>query len=560
MAKTRRSEPATEKAPPPPRMKGMGLGAGALVAAAAAALTALVAVLLATAGGKDADRTADALASALLAALTAPDPYSWSKDYRTFDANWAWVRSHFDESVQRDFPKLTPEKYKLQAGIDHQTRETNRRRLSAAASEIVPPGGGSVVAGLQIQFKPATKLGDVTAGVGLPTGTVLTARRVLPGSIGVATIAHPEVAGGARVYFRPYRTDRNEEAGTAYAILAERALASGGDPGVWLILAPVLVGAAAGIGVAFANRASAGIRALARDLEAIGRGKLDLRVTTSGSGEVGFAQRAAERMAKNLQLIQTTGSGDLDEAVQKELSLAAQIHQSLRPQDPPRVPGYELETLFRPGRDIGGDYFDYVELDENRVAIVIADCSETLRGVAAAMVMAMTRAYLRSAVDPATGPAEWLKATNRRLARDLKAGMAVTAQVAVLDAASGEVTLASAGHRPTVLWRQGKTAQLNPNGVALGLDIGPVFDKTLETKSITLQKNDRLVFYTDGVVAAKNEAGEAYGEERFLESVRKQGGMNSAAFVNFVAGAVDAFCGGADKSDDVTISTVKRLK
>jgi len=312
--------------------------------------------------------------------------------------------------------------------------------------------------------------------------------------------------------------------------------------------------------VLHASRAAAGLRSLARDLEAIGRGKFDVRVATTAKGEVGYAQRAAERMAKNLQLIQTTGSGDLDEAVAKELSIAAQIHQSLRPQDPPRVAGYELETLFKPGRDIGGDYFDYVELDENRVAILIADCAETLRGVAAAMVMAMTRAYLRSAIDPATGPGDWLKATNRRLARDLKAGMAVTALVAVLDAAAGEVTVVSAGHRPLVLWRAGKTATINPNGVALGLDIGPVFDKTLEEKKLSLHKNDRVVFYTDGVIAAKSQTGEPYGEERFLEAVRKQGGMNSAAFVNFVAGGVDAFGGGGGQDDDVTISTLKKLK
>ena len=75
-----------------------------------------------------------------------------------------------------------------------------------------------------------------------------------------------------------------------------------------------------------------------------------------------------------------------------------------------------------------------------------------------------------------------------------------------------------------------------------------------------MQKGDRLVLYTDGVVSAQNDEGEAYGDDRFQESVRKQGGMNSAAFVNFAAGGVDTFLAGTPQGDDITITTVKRLK
>ncbi|MFB3066109.1 MAG: PP2C family protein-serine/threonine phosphatase [Planctomycetota bacterium] len=219
-----------------------------------------------------------------------------------------------------------------------------------------------------------------------------------------------------------------------------------------------------------------------------------------------------------------------------------------------------METLFKPGRDIGGDYFDYIELDGDRLALVIADVSESIRGVPAAMIMAMTRAYLKSAIDPATTPAQWLREVNRHLSRDLKSGMAVTAMAVVLDPADGAVTAASAGHRPIILWRQGKTATINPSGIALGLDIGPVFDKTIEDKRFSLQKNDRIVFYTDGVISVQNAAGESFGEERLTEAIRRNGGMNSAAFVNLVGGTVDAFLAGGEQNDDITISTLKRLK
>ena len=258
--------------------------------------------------------------------------------------------------------------------------------------------------------------------------------------------------------------------------------------------------------------------------------------------------------------VQMVGSDVDDVDHEGEVSVAAQIHESLRPQDPPSISGYEIETLFKPGSEIGGDYFDYVELDESRIALIIADSSESLRGVAAAMVMAMARAYLKSAMNPDELPSAWLRAVNRRLARDLKAGMAVTAMILVMDAADGQIVAASAGHKPLIMWRKGKTATINPSGIALGLDIGPVFDKTIEDKKITMQKGDRLVLYTDGVVSAQNDEGEAYGDDRFQESVRKQGGMNSAAFVNFAAGGVDTHLGGAPQRDDITITTVKRLK
>ncbi|MHC4816826.1 MAG: PP2C family protein-serine/threonine phosphatase, partial [Planctomycetota bacterium] len=107
---------------------------------------------------------------------------------------------------------------------------------------------------------------------------------------------------------------------------------------------------------------------------------------------------------------------------------------------------------------------------------------------------------------------------------------------------------------------QNKTATINPNGIALGLDIGPVFEKTMEEKKFSLQKNDRIVLYTDGVVSAESAEGETYGEQRFHEAIRRQGAMNSAAFVNFIAGGVDKFLDEQDQDDDITICTLKRMK
>jgi hypothetical protein len=497
----------------------------------------------------------DSFGAAMCAAITAPEPETWGSDAGTTKDARALLMKYYSGDL-----KLRDERRKARSADDHKMTERNKQRLGKA--ELAAGGFIGVLRGLQLKFtQKGIRNHTIGAGVGglqsiqllKEMGDIRVGRATATKTDGTTTFA-------ARVYQRDYKDRRGVKVGNAFVILSEAAIAAKKDAGMWLFLTPLLVAVGVGLVIFAANSASSGMQSLARDLDTIGRGKLDTRIRVTGTGEVGFLQRMADRMAKNLQMIQTTGSTDLDEAVEKEVSLAAEIHQSLRPSDPPRIPGYEVETLFKGGSEIGGDYFDYVELDEHRIALLIADCSESLRGVPAAMVMAMTRAYLKAAIHPEGTPSDWLMAVNRQLSRDLKSGMAVTALIAVLDTSKGEITAASAGHRPIVLWRKGKTAQINPNGIALGLDVGPVFNKTIEDKRFALAKNDRLVLYTDGLVTAENGAGEPYGEERFLESIRKQGAMNSAAFVNFVAGGMDKFLEGGEQQDDITISTLKKMR
>jgi len=554
MAKTRERD-KEGRPPPPPRLTGLTLTSAGLLATAAAVVFALVGAMFAGAQqdttGSD---TADSLGVGLAFAITAPDADWWTEGHGSRKEAYEITK----KEIGQPMPELDKAKRdELQTEWVAQ-RERNRARLAAIARAGALESGA--LRGLMIQWS-AKDLLNQTVGARIKPELFQSERTLGDVSVGrmVATSATGQGTFAARVYHRPYRRG-NEQVGAAYVILAESALEPAGGAGIWTILAPLLVGCACAGFLLVASRTAEGIKGVVRDLDIIGRGKLDHRIASGGSGEVGFLRRGVDRMAKNLQLIQTTGSGDLDEAITKELDLANQIHQGLLPADTPRLPGYELETVFKIGRAIGGDYHDYIELDDHRMAIVLADCSESLRGVPAAMIMAMTRAYLRASIDGETGPVDWLKATNRRLARDLKPGMAVTALIVVLDTSSHEAYAASAGHRPIVLWRQGKTATVNPNGIALGLDIGPVFDKTIEEKKFTLQKNDRVVLYTDGLIAAKDENGEAYGEERFLEAVRRQGAMNSAAFVNFIAGGVDKFLGEGEQTDDITVCSLKRVK
>jgi serine phosphatase RsbU (regulator of sigma subunit) len=122
--------------------------------------------------------------------------------------------------------------------------------------------------------------------------------------------------------------------------------------------------------------------------------------------------------------------------------------------------------------------------------------------------------------------------------------------------------VASAGHLPLVVYRAAarRAEVVNPEGVALGLDAGPVFERSMQEAEVAIGPGDRLVLHTDGAVNVQNETGEEYGEARLYEAIQQKAPMNSQAFVNFVGSGIDQFHLTTPQNDDITISTVKRLK
>jgi len=559
MARSRETDSAASRLPPPPRMTGVGLTQVALFGGLIAVALAFLGVFMATSGPDPSVlRRVDSMGMTVLAAITSPEPEWWDQHHSTSTGCKLFLEKYYKELP---LEYKSPATRKRLSRVNNDQRVANKKRLENLENALGSLNT-STVRGIQLFFTKRAR--NIRAGASIKETSF---SKVAGGfgdiEVGVATATTADGSGtfAARVYRRPYTDLEKKRQGTAYVILSQAAIDASAGGGMWVFLTPLLVLVGIGLILFAANTASAGMKSLARDLDTIARGKLDTRIRlTTGSGEIGYLQRMAERMTKALQTVQPSEPVGVDEAVEKEMSLAGEIHESLRPSEAPRVPGYEIETLFKAGSEIGGDYYDYIELDENRLVLIIADCSESLRGVPAAMVMAMTRAYLKAAIDSDSGPADWLRWVNRRLARDLRSGMAVTALIVVLDQSKGAVTAASAGHRPIILWRKGKTATINPNGIALGLDVGPVFDKTLEEKRFAMAKGDRIVFYTDGLVTAENAEGDTFGDERLMESVRKQGAMNSSAFVNFVAGGLDKFLDGAEQADDITISTLKKMK
>ncbi len=240
-----------------------------------------------------------------------------------------------------------------------------------------------------------------------------------------------------------------------------------------------------------------------------------------------------------------------------DLQVATQIQSNLLPKKIPRIEGFDLSAYYRPSKEVGGDYYDFIDLSEGRMALVIADVSG--KGVAGSMVMTMFRTMLRSHAPASHRSTDPLIATNRQMSQDIKRGMFVTCMYIVLEPATATLRISSAGHNPLVYWRK-KTNRchlINPRGIAIGFDAGPVFERSLHEQMFKLEPGDRVVAYTDGIVEAMDPDNQEFGNERFLALISQHAEASSGRFVNLMVEAVTAFAGAAPQSDDITILSLR---
>jgi phosphoserine phosphatase RsbU/P len=242
--------------------------------------------------------------------------------------------------------------------------------------------------------------------------------------------------------------------------------------------------------------------------------------------------------------------------LERELDFARRVQLNLMPTAPTQPPGWEIATTYRAARVIGGDFYDAFELPATRgwIGLVVADVSG--KGLTAALMMAFTRAVLRSAAYNGAGPADALERTNRVLVRDARTGLFVTALAAVLDPTRGTLTYASAGHEPALLARSGsgEIEELPAGGLMLGL--GASVGTTDEV--IELEPGDLLVAYTDGITDAVAADGRRFGDERLRAVIADHRADSAGEVVAAILAAVDAFAGSTDQADDLTLLAVRR--
>jgi serine phosphatase RsbU (regulator of sigma subunit)/predicted ester cyclase len=241
------------------------------------------------------------------------------------------------------------------------------------------------------------------------------------------------------------------------------------------------------------------------------------------------------------------------ERVEQELRVARSIQQASLPEQVPQLEGWQITPFYRPAREVGGDFYDFLELEDGRLGLVVGDA--TGKGVPAALVMASARSMLRAIAQAlgSTSPGDVLGRVNDALFIDIPANMFVTCFYAILDPKSGSLSYANAGHDLPYLWRGGEAEELRARGMPLGLMPGMSY----EEKEIELDAGEGVLFYTDGLVEAHDPKGVMFGFPRLRALIVDHG--EERALGDFLLKELYSFVGeGWEQEDDITLLMLER--
>lgn len=242
-------------------------------------------------------------------------------------------------------------------------------------------------------------------------------------------------------------------------------------------------------------------------------------------------------------------------AIEEELELAGSLQKSILPVVFPHEPDHVLHARMIPAKEIGGDFYDFFRLDDQRLGLVIADVSG--KGITAAMFMAVARTLLRFTALQGMAVGHCLAHVNNLLCVDNEAMMFVTTFYGILEHGSGRFTYSNGGHNPPYRMAASGTVQALPltGGMALGLMEGVSYD----SREISLHAGDSLLLYTDGVTEAMRESGELYDDARLERLLAAHGGSEPRELLEAIVDDVKTFAEGAPQSDDITLLAVRYL-
>jgi sigma-B regulation protein RsbU (phosphoserine phosphatase) len=242
-----------------------------------------------------------------------------------------------------------------------------------------------------------------------------------------------------------------------------------------------------------------------------------------------------------------------------DLEIARDIQRILLPSEAPAINGFQISGINAPARQVSGDYFDYIKVDEERLGVAIADVSG--KGVPASLIMAICRSVLRAEAARNPSPADVLRKVNRQLYPDIKEDMFISMAYLILNHhRDGGITLARAGHDAPLLYkRQLETVTpVKSPGMVVGIDSGNVFDRLTTDFAVPLERDDCLVLYTDGVTETLNAEGDEFGVERMMQSVRASATNGAQAIVRKIIEDVRDFTGSIPQNDDITLIAIRK--
>jgi serine phosphatase RsbU (regulator of sigma subunit)/ActR/RegA family two-component response regulator len=245
-----------------------------------------------------------------------------------------------------------------------------------------------------------------------------------------------------------------------------------------------------------------------------------------------------------------------DSQATQELLRAGKMQADILPDKPPVISGWDLAARLVPARETSGDFYDFIPLENGKWGFVIADVSD--KGMGAALFMALVSTLIRTyATQYPTLPAFALSAVNRRILKDTRGNMFVTAFYGVLDTETGRFRYVNAGHNPPFLLssqRSKHVDQLGKTGMALGV----LEEASWQQKVVKIAPGDCLLLYTDGITEAQNSSGAFYGQKRLLESMRARMGCSAQKLQEFLLDDVFHFIESTPNQDDITLLVLTR--
>ena len=245
--------------------------------------------------------------------------------------------------------------------------------------------------------------------------------------------------------------------------------------------------------------------------------------------------------------------GIMRRSIEQELRMARDIQQALLPKDSPRLDSWKISHRYLPAREVGGDFYDFLELPGGRLGLVVGDA--TGHGMPAALVMATARSMLRAVAQASDSPGEVLRRTNNPLVVDIPPNMFVTCFYGILDLSSGRLVYANAGHDPPYLRRGGGDAEeLRARGMPLGLMPGMSY----EEKDILLEPGNSALLYSDGLVEAHDAGGEMFGFPRLRTLVAEHGDEEKSLVDSLLEELYSFTEEGWEQEDDITLLVLQR--
>ena len=314
------------------------------------------------------------------------------------------------------------------------------------------------------------------------------------------------------------------------------------------------------MGLSLARSITGSVHELFAGTERVRRGDFSHKIAIRSRDQLGELAGSFNSMTASIEGLLLEKAEK--ERLEQELKIARSIQMSLLPQGPLQMPGLSLSGHCEPAREVGGDYYDFLPLEDDRLGILIADVAG--KGTSAALYMAELKGLVLSLSRHHVSPRKMLIEANQIISKHLDSRSFITMTYAVVDLRARTITCARAGHCPMVYVpgpdAPSRTPQiLTPDGMVLGLqfDLGDTFDRILEEVTLPLGRGDLFVLYTDGISEAMNAQGDCFGDQRLVDLAELNADLKLDDLRACILDEVHAFAGDAAQHDDMTMVLLK---